>query len=46
VLGADGPIAKAMEAGAEATHVPELFRSVEARVLSTPVVKEVQKKRR
>jgi nucleoporin NDC1 len=43
VLGADGPIAKAVEAGAEATHVPELFRSVEARVLSTPVVKEVKK---
>lgn len=42
-LGADGPIAKAVEVGAEATHVPELFRSVEARVLSTPAVKEVKK---
>ena len=44
VLGADGPIAKAVEAGAEATHVPELFRSVEAQVLSTPVVKVAKKK--
>lgn len=42
-LGADGPIAKAVEAGAEATHVPELFRSVEARVFSTPVVEEAKK---
>ena len=42
-LGADGPIAKAVEAGAEATHVPELFRSVEARVLSMPVAKEATK---
>ena len=42
-LGADGPIAKAVEAGAEATHVPELFRSVEARVFSTPVAKEAKK---
>ena len=43
VLAADGPIAKAVEAGAEATHVPELFRSVEAQVFSTPVVKEAKK---
>jgi len=43
ILGADGPIAKAVEAGAEATHVPELFRSVEARVFATPVVKEAKK---
>ena len=42
VLGADGPIAKAVEAGAEATHVPELFKSVEIRVFSTPVVKEAK----
>lgn len=41
-LGADGPIAKAVEAGAEATHVPELFRSVEARVFS-PVAQEAKK---
>jgi hypothetical protein len=27
--GADGPIAKVVDAGAETTHVPELFRSVE-----------------
>ena len=43
VLGSDGPIAKAVEVGAEATHVPELFRSVEARVFSTPVVEEAKK---
>ena len=42
-LGSDGPIAKAVEAGAAATHVPELFRSVEARVLSTPVAKEAKR---
>jgi len=42
-LGADGPIAKAVEAGAEATRVPELFRSVEARILSTPVAEEAKK---
>lgn len=43
VLSADGPIAKAVEVGAEATHMPELFRSVEARVFSTPVVMEAKK---
>ena len=42
VLGSDGPIAKAVEVGAEATHVPELFRSVEARVFSTSIVKEAK----
>jgi nucleoporin NDC1 len=42
-LGADGPIAKAVDVGAEATHVPELFRSVEARVLSSPVAQEAKK---
>jgi nucleoporin NDC1 len=43
-LAADGPISKAVEVGAEATHVPELFRSMEARVFSTPVAKEAKKK--
>ena len=42
-LGADGPIAKAVEVGAEASHVPELFRSVEARVFSAPVVIEAKR---
>ena len=42
-LGADGPIAKVVDAGAETTHAPELFRSVEARALSSPVAAEVKK---
>jgi len=42
-LGSDGPIAQALDAGADATHVPELFRSLEARALTSPVAKEAQK---
>ncbi|KAG6853758.1 hypothetical protein C0991_001588 [Blastosporella zonata] len=42
-LGSDGPLALALDAGAEAAHIPELFRSVEATVLSTPAKVEVKK---
>ena len=42
-LGVDGPIANVVDAGAETTHVPELFRSAEARALSSPVAAEVKK---
>ena len=33
---ADGPIAAAVDAGAEAVHVPELFRSLEAKLPLIP----------
>jgi nucleoporin NDC1 len=36
---ADGPIAKAVDAGAEAVHVPEIFRSLEAKLPLSPVKK-------
>ncbi|KAF8066544.1 nucleoporin protein Ndc1-Nup [Lyophyllum atratum] len=39
-LGSDGPLAQALDQGAEAAHIPELFRSVEAAVLPTPTTKE------
>jgi len=39
----DGPIAKVVDAGADATHVPELFRSVEKRVLVSPAWEESKK---
>ncbi|KAF9556859.1 hypothetical protein CPC08DRAFT_72619 [Agrocybe pediades] len=42
-LASDGPIAKAIDVGADATHVPELFRSVETKVLTSPVVEEAKK---
>ncbi|KAJ3514507.1 hypothetical protein NLJ89_g2337 [Agrocybe chaxingu] len=42
-LSSDGPIAKVLEAGADATHVPELFRSVETRVLTSPIAEEAKK---
>lgn len=42
-LASDGPIAKAIDVGADATHVPELFRSAETKVLSSPVVTEAKK---
>jgi len=35
-LASDGPIAKVVDVGADATHVPELFRSVEKQVLASP----------
>ncbi|KAG5637562.1 hypothetical protein H0H81_004139 [Sphagnurus paluster] len=44
-LGSDGVFAQALDAGAEAAHIPALFRSVEAAVLPAPTVREeVQKK--
>jgi nucleoporin NDC1 len=42
-LASDGPIAKVVDAGADATRVPELFRSVETRVLSLPTGEEGKK---
>ena len=39
-LASDGALAQAVEAGADAAHIPELFRSVEAAVSSGPVTKE------
>ncbi|KAF8154433.1 nucleoporin protein Ndc1-Nup [Crassisporium funariophilum] len=42
-LAADGPIANAVEAGAEAIHVPELFRTVESKMLSSPIAEETKK---
>ncbi|KAF8178903.1 nucleoporin protein Ndc1-Nup [Pholiota molesta] len=41
-LASDGPIAKAIDISANATHVPELFRSVEHRVVS-PITEETKK---
>lgn len=42
-LGSDGPLAQALDAGADAANIPELFRSVESAVLPTPVKGEVKK---
>ena len=42
-LASDGPIAKVVDAGADATHVPELFRSVEKQVLASPAGEEGEK---
>jgi nucleoporin NDC1 len=42
-LASDGPIAKVVDAGADATHVPELFRSVEKQVLASPAGEEGKK---
>ncbi len=42
-LASDGPIAQALDAGADATHIPELFRSVETKVLVSPVAEETKK---
>ncbi|KAF9044200.1 nucleoporin protein Ndc1-Nup [Panaeolus papilionaceus] len=42
-LASDGPITQAVEAAADATHVPEIFRSVESKVLATPIVEETTK---
>lgn len=42
-LASDGPIAQAFEAGADATHIPELFRSVESKVLTSPAAEEAKK---
>jgi len=42
-LASDGPIAKVVDVGADATHVPELFRSLETRVLALPTAEEGKK---
>ncbi|KAF5367275.1 hypothetical protein D9615_010445 [Tricholomella constricta] len=42
-LGSDGPLAQALDAGAEAAGIPELFRSVESAVLPAPAKEEVKK---
>jgi nucleoporin NDC1 len=42
-LGSDGPLAQALDEGANAANIPELFRSVEAVVLPTPAKEEVKK---
>ncbi|KAF8960800.1 nucleoporin protein Ndc1-Nup [Flammula alnicola] len=42
-LASNGPIAKVVDVGADATHVPELFRSVETRVMSSPIAEEAKK---
>lgn len=42
-LASDGPLAKAVDAGAEATQIPELFRSAETHVLAAPLAVEVKK---
>ena len=42
-LASDGPIAKALDAGADATHIPEIFRSVETKVFTSPVAQEAKK---
>lgn len=42
-LASDGPIAQALDAGADATHIPELFRSMEHKVLASPVAEEAKK---
>ncbi|RDB16603.1 Nucleoporin NDC1 [Hypsizygus marmoreus] len=42
-LGSDGALAQALDAGAEAAHIPELFRTVEDAVLSEPAKAEVKK---
>ncbi|GLB40861.1 putative nucleoporin protein Ndc1-Nup [Lyophyllum shimeji] len=42
-LGSDGPLAQALDQGAEAAHIPELFRSVENAVLPEPTKEEVKK---
>lgn len=41
-LASDGPISKVIDIGADATHVPEIFRSVEHRVVS-PITEETKK---
>lgn len=42
-LASDGPIAKAVDVGANATHMPELFRSLETQVTSSPLAAEAKK---
>jgi hypothetical protein len=42
-LGSDGPLAQAFDAGADATHIPELFRSVEGKVMASPAAEEAKK---
>lgn len=40
-LAADGSFIKALDEGAEATHLPEIFRSVEKTIIPAPVKAEV-----
>ncbi|KAG6878235.1 hypothetical protein C0993_010357 [Termitomyces sp. T159_Od127] len=42
-LRSDGPIAQALDAGTAATHIPELFKSVETAVLPAPKKEQVKK---
>ncbi|KAH9476277.1 Nucleoporin NDC1 [Psilocybe cubensis] len=42
-LSSDGPIAKVVDVGADATHMPELFRSLETQVISSPIAAEAKK---
>ncbi|KAF9466851.1 nucleoporin protein Ndc1-Nup [Collybia nuda] len=42
-LGSDGALARALDEGADATNIPELFRSVEAAVMPAPAKEEVKK---
>ncbi|KAG6910335.1 hypothetical protein DXG01_011403 [Tephrocybe rancida] len=42
-LGSDGPLAQALDAGAGAAHLPQLFKTVEAKVLPTPAKEEAKK---
>ncbi len=42
-LASDGPIAQALDAGADATHIPDIFRSVETKVFTSPVAQEAKK---
>lgn len=42
-LGSDGSLAQALDEGAHAANIPELFRSVEAAVLPKPAKEEVKK---
>ncbi|KAG5644444.1 hypothetical protein DXG03_008539 [Asterophora parasitica] len=39
VLGSDGPLARALDRGAEAVHIPELFRSVSAPAPATAAIR-------
>lgn len=42
-LASDGPIAKVVDVGADAAHIPELFRSLETQVISSPIAAEAKK---
>lgn len=42
-LASDGPLARALEASADAANIPELFRSVEVKLMPIPAKEEVKK---